>query len=76
MAKWVAKGAVIQTVSTAQLKRWSKTAKQCKSPSQAKTALYKKFGKQPIKAVCPAKGNNWIVATSQTWKGKNFKFPR
>jgi hypothetical protein len=76
LAKWVDKGAVIQTVSNAQLKRWSHTNKTYKSPTAAKSVLWKKFGKTPIKAICPGKGNSFIVATSPTWRGKTFKFPR
>jgi hypothetical protein len=76
LAKWVDKGAVIQTVSNAQLKRWSKTNKTFTTPTSAKTVLTHKFGKTPIKAVYYGKGNNFIVATAPTWKGKNFKFPR
>ncbi len=75
LGKWVEKGAVIQTVSSSQLKRWSKNSKTFNSPASAKYTLTRKFGKTPIKAVCPGKGNNWIVATSQTWKGKTFRFP-
>ncbi|UCG15195.1 MAG: hypothetical protein JSV19_07840 [Phycisphaerales bacterium] len=76
LAKWVDKGAVIQTVSNAQLQRWSHTNKTYTSPTSVRTVLTKKFGKTPIKAICPGKGNNFIVATSPTWKGKMFKFPR
>ena len=76
LSKWVDKGAVIQTVSNAQLKRWSHTSKTYTSPTAAKNVLTKKFGKTPIKAICPGKGNSFIVATSPTWRGKSFKFPR
>ena len=76
LARWVDKGAVIQTVSKAQIQRWSKTARSITSPAGAKTVLAKKFGKSPIKAVCVGRGSNFIVATSPTVKGKMFKLPR
>jgi hypothetical protein len=76
LAKWVDKGAVIQTVTNAQLKRWSRTNKTFTSPTSAKKVLFNKFGKAPIKAIYCDKGGNFLVATSPTFNGKQFKFPR
>lgn len=76
LAKWVDKGAVIQTVTNTQLKRWSRTNKSFTSPTSAKKVLFNKFGKAPIKAIYCDKGGNFLVATSPTYNGKQFRFPR
>ena len=76
MSKLVDKGAVIQTVTNAQLKRWAKAKRTISSTAGAKSVLTKKFGKSPIKAICPGKNKSFIVATSPTVKGKTFRFSR
>ncbi|MCP4591930.1 MAG: hypothetical protein GY842_14445 [bacterium] len=73
---WINKGAVVQTVSAAQINRWSKTDKKCATATAAKNVLWTKFGKSPIKAVCKSKTGSYIVATTPVFKGKTFKFPR
>ena len=73
---WINKGAVIQNVSCAQINRWSHTGRKCTSATTAKTVLWHKFGKMPIKAVCMSKTGSYLVVTTPTYKGKNFKFPR
>ncbi|MCA9250735.1 MAG: hypothetical protein KDA54_06340 [Phycisphaerales bacterium] len=80
-SKWVEKGAVIQNVSQNQLNRWagsaskSNTQKKNWSVASAKTTLAKQFGKSSIKAVAYNKSGGFIVATSPTRNGKNFRFP-
>jgi len=80
-ANWINKGAIIQTVTCAQIARWAKTANvnfntQMASPTSCKTVLCKKFGKSNIKAVCRTSSGNFMVATSPTCKGRGFTFPR
>ena len=75
LAKWVDKGAIIQTVSNAQLRRWARTNRTFSTPTTAKNVLWNKFGKMPIKAVYNGKGGDFIVATLPTWRGKAFRFP-
>lgn len=75
-ANWINKGCVIHKVSSAQISRWSPSGKKCSTPSTAKTILYSKFGKSPIKAVCKSKGGSFLVATTPTYRGRSFKFPR
>jgi hypothetical protein len=72
-SKWIDKGAVLQNVSNAQLNRWAGKAKNWTTGS-AKTTLAGKWGKTTIKAVAPNKTGGFIVATSPTRKGKQFKF--
>ena len=72
-ARWVDKGAIIQTVSNTQLNRWSGSPKTW-TPGTVRTCLSKKFGKTCIKAVAYNKTGGFIVATSPTRKGRNFKF--
>lgn len=76
-AKWVEKGAIIHKVSPTQVRRWSKTTNPFKTPTTAKTALMRCFGKSTIKAVACDKSGTFMVACSPTWKGgKKFNFPR
>lgn len=72
-SKWVEKGACIQNVSSTQLNRWSGKSRNWTTGS-AKTTLTSKWGKSTIKAVAPSKTGGFIVATSQTRNGKQFKF--
>ena len=76
---WIEKGANIQTVSSAQLKRWCGKSNAGKwnwnSPASTKNFLGAKFGKGCIKAVAKSKTGSFIVATAANWKGKNFSFP-
>ena len=72
---WINKGAIIHTVSATQINRWSQSTKKCTTAAYAKNVLWNKFGKAPIKAVCKSKAGSYIVATTPTYKGKNFKFP-
>jgi len=80
-ANWINKGAIIQTVSCAQIARWAKTCNKnwnSSNPSTTacKNVLSAKFGKPTIKAVARTKSGSFMVATSPTWKGRNFSFPR
>ena len=72
---WINKGAIVHTVSPTQINRWSNTNKKCTTAAYAKNVLCNKFGKTPIKAVCKSKTGSYLVATTPTYKGKNFKFP-
>lgn len=81
-SKWIEKGAVLQNVSKTQLNRWSASTSKGKtsksknwSVASARTTLAKQFGKSSIKAVAPNKSGGFIVATSPTRNGKNFRFP-
>ena len=80
-AGWINKGALIQTVSCAQVTRWAKSSNKTfssrsPSPTACKTILWAKFGKSTIKAVARTKSGSFMVATSPTWKGRSFNFPR
>jgi len=80
-ANWINKGAIIQTVSCAQIARWAKNANvnfntKIASPSSCKSVLAKKFGKSNIKAVCRTSSGNFMVATSPTCKGRGLTFSR
>jgi hypothetical protein len=80
-AKWIDKGAIIQTVSTTQLSRWAQLSRRpfnSRNPSVSacKTVLAAKFGKNLIKAVARAKNGAFLVATPAHWQGKPFHFPR
>ncbi len=80
-ANWLGKGAILQTVSLSQVARWARTQGRnfnTSTPSTAtcKTVLCKKFSKSLIKAVCMGKNGQFLVATSQTWNGRAFSFPR
>jgi len=79
-AKWINKGAVVQTVTCAQLSKWAQVNNKTfntRNPTTAacKNVLTAKFGKTPIKACARMKTGAFMVATSPTVKGKNFKFP-
>jgi len=72
---WIGKGAIIHNVTASQINRWSHTGRKCSSATSAKSVLWHKFGKTPIKAVCKSKTGSYLVATTPMYKGKNFKFP-
>lgn len=80
-ANWVNKGAVIQTVTCAQVARWAKTTNKnfstkTATPSTCKNVLCAKFGKSAIKAVAKSKTGSFMVATSPTVGGRTFCFPK
>lgn len=80
-ANWVNKGAIVQTVTTAQVARWAKTTSKTFSsrsatPTSCKNVLCAKFGKTTIKAVCRNKSGSFMVATSPTISGRTFCFPK
>ena len=80
-ANWVNKGAIVQTVSPAQVARWSKATKfnfnsKNPTPTACKNVLCAKYGKTTIKAVCRTKTGKFMVATTPTVKGRAFSFPR
>lgn len=80
-ANWINKGAIIQTVSSAQVARWAKSTSKnystkSPSPTSCKTVLCAKFGKNTIKAVCRTKSGSFMVATSPTVSGRTFNFPK
>lgn len=77
---WINKGAIIQTVSCAQVARWSKFTKKSfnsrtPTPMACKTVLCAKFGKSSIKAVARTKSGSFMVVTSPMAKGRPFCFP-
>lgn len=82
-ANWINKGAIVQTVSCAQITRWGKAAATANkifnareiTTNTCKTVLFKKFGKSTIKAVARTKSGSFMVATSPTYKGRTFCFP-
>ena len=79
-SNWINKGAIIQTVSCAQVAKWARTNNHTfntRNPSMTgcKNVLWSKFGKTTIKCIARAKNGQFIVATSPTWKGKPFFFP-
>lgn len=75
-SKWIDKGAVLQNVSNTQLNRWAGATPKSKdwSVASAKSTLAKQFGKTSIKAVAFNKSGGFIVATSPTRNGRNFRF--
>ncbi|NOX59700.1 MAG: hypothetical protein GXP29_12710 [Planctomycetes bacterium] len=75
-SKWIDKGAILQNVSNTQLNRWAGATSKSKnwSTASAKTMLSKQFGKTSIKAVAFSKTGGFIVATSPTRNGRNFRF--
>jgi len=75
-SKWIEKGAVVFKVSPAQVKKWSKTTQTVKSPTSAKNALAKCFGRSVIKAVTSDKSGSFLVACASTANGRPFHFPR
>ena len=80
-ANWINNGAVIQTVSAAQVSRWAKTTTKnfntrTAGPTVCKDVLWAKFGKNTIKAVARTKTGSFMVATSPTVNGRPFSFPK
>jgi len=80
-AKWIEKGAIVQTVAPAQVAKWAYANDlnfSTRNPSinSCKTVLSRKFGKSTIKAVCRAKNGYFLVATPSIWHGRPFHFPR
>ena len=80
-ANWISKGAIIQTVTAAQLARWAKMTKKnfdTRTPTTTacKNVLCAKFGKNTIKAVARTKSGSFMVATWPTVNGKRFYFPK
>ena len=80
-ANWVNKGAIVHTVSCAQIAKWARTTNTNFNTRNAtitgcRNVLYNKFGKNTIKAVARTKTGSFMVATVPTWKGRPFTFPR
>ncbi len=80
-ANWINKGAVVHTCTSAQVARWARGYEmnfnsRTGSPTTCKNVLATKFGKTTIKAVAKTKSGAYMVATSPTWKGKPFCFPK
>lgn len=83
LGNWINKGAVVQTLSAAQLSRFARGTKfatnfngrNC-STAMCKNILTAKFGKSCIKAVTRGKNGAFIVATASTHNGRAFNFPR
>ena len=80
-ANWINKGAVVQTVSKAQVSRWARTTNKSfnphnPSPTACKNVLTAKFGRSAIKAVAKTKTGSFMVATTPTINGRSFCFPR
>ncbi len=71
MSKWIEKGAVVQKVSAAQVRRMGRSAQPVKSATTAKNVLCRKYGKSAIKAVAPAKSGAFLVACTPS-----VHFPR
>jgi hypothetical protein len=80
-AKWVDKGAIIQTVSPTQISRWARNndvnfSSRNPSVSACKNVLSAKFGRSLIKAVAKGKNGYFLVATAPIRQGRPFCFPR
>ena len=80
-ANWVNKGAIVHTVTCAQVAKWARTTNKNfntknASISGCKTVLCSKFGKTTIKAVARTKSGSFMVATAASFKGKPFNFPQ
>ena len=80
-ANWVNKGAVVQTVTCAQVAKWARTTNKNFNTKSAsitgcKNVLSTKFGKTTIKVVARTKSGSFMVATAPTCKGKPFSFPQ
>lgn len=78
---WVNKGAIVHTVTCAQVAKWARTTNKTFNTRNAsvigcKNVLCKKFGKTTIKAVARTKSGSFMVAASPTCKGKRFYFPQ
>ena len=78
-ANWVNKGAILHTISPTKMARWAKTWNKKFNPTNltsCKSFLYHKYGKTSIKAVNWAKNGYYMIATTPTYKGKPFTWPR
>ncbi len=80
-ANWINKGAIVQTCTNAQVSRWARACKKhfntrTGTPTTCRNILTKAFGKNTIKAVARTKTGSFMVATTPTWKGKPFCFPK
>jgi hypothetical protein len=80
-ANWINKGAIVQTVSKAQVSRWARSTNKNfnphnPSPTACKNVLAAKFGRNTIKAVCCTKSGSFMVVTSPTVNGRCFCFPK
>ncbi len=80
-ANWINKGAIIQTVSKAQVSRWARTTNKNFNPrnpstTACKNVLAAKFGRNCIKAVACTKTGSFMVATTPTINGRSFCFPK
>lgn len=80
-ANWINKGAMVHTITTAQVARWAKTTKKnfstrTPTPTACKNVLWAKFGKNTIKAVARTKSGSFMVATPYIVNGKPFWFPK
>ncbi len=80
-ANWVNKGAIVHTVTCAQVAKWARTTNKnfntrSASVTGCKDVLWSKFGKTTIKAVARTKSGSFMVAAAPTWKGKPFCFPQ
>lgn len=81
MANWISKGAVIHNVSPTLIARWARACDvrfDTRNPSltACKNVLWAKYNKNVIKAVALSKNGTFMVATSPTWNGRAFSFPR
>lgn len=80
-ANWINKGAIVQTCSNAQVGRWARDCKKnfnprTVTPTTCRSILTTAFGKNTIKAVARTKTGSFMVATTPTWKGQPFCFPK
>ena len=80
-ANWINKGAIVQTCSNAQVGRWARDCKKnfnprTVTPATCRSILTTAFGKNTIKAVARTKTGSFMVATTPTWKGQPFCFPK
>ncbi len=80
-ANWINKGAVVQNVTCAQVAKWARADKKnfnSRNPTVAscKNVLSSRFGKTTIKCCARTKTGGFMIATSPTWKGKAFTFPK
>jgi hypothetical protein len=80
-ANLINKGAIIQTISTAQISRWARSARKSFNSRNASTTTCKnilaaKFGRSVIKAVAKSKTGGFMVATSPIVNGRPFCFPK
>ena len=80
-ANWVNKGNIIQICTPNQVAKWARTTNvnfnpRTGNPTTCRNVLYKKFGKNTIKAVARTKTGGYMVVTTPTWKGRPFCFPK